>query len=136
MDDPTSFITNFTFFAFGILALCYVVRVGAETVAKTLSKTTAPSTAQMIWENFVLKTLPILTGGGLGWIVSSFPYPASMGTSAVARIFYGSMAGFCSGWMYQVGKAVIYSKWNVPLPAEAGQAPASPTDQPPTTPTS
>jgi len=96
---------------FCILALCSLVRWFVEAVAPSLSKSTPTTIGQRIWELFILKSLPIVIGGLLCGLVKDFPYPEAM-TSVTARVIYGVFCGFTSQWTYDIGRAVIYKKWN------------------------
>jgi hypothetical protein len=120
----TLLTTELLFFVLGILAFCFVVRRGVETAFPTLSTKTPETTAQRVWEKFILPTMPMFVGILFGIFISAFPYPADMGRTWGTRAMFGAGCGFTSGWFYQVVKAIIFQRWQVPLPA----APATDTD--------
>lgn len=116
--NETEILLYFSLLAFTIAVISRVLRDAAEMVAPTLSKQTELSRAQLIWENFALKILPCLIGLIIGWKIKAYPYPEGVVSSTFARICYGFVAGACSQWAYQLGKAVIYQRWNIEVPKE------------------
>lgn len=116
----------FLLYSVGIIVICATIRTVVEMIFPTLSKKTELSKAQMVWENFALRLLPILVGVVSGIVVTSFPYPEAIAQEVGGRVYYGAVAAFCTQWTYPLMRSVLYKRWNIPEPEKTDVPPNLP----------
>ena len=61
-----------------------------------------------IWNNVVVRILPISIGGLIGYLVTAYPYPEPFNTSAFARFCIGTVAGLVS--LFTFPRILVYLK--------------------------
>jgi uncharacterized membrane protein YeaQ/YmgE (transglycosylase-associated protein family) len=54
----------------------------------------------VVWKRTVVKLIPIITGGLVGWLVTSYPYPEPFNESAFARFCLGTVSGLVSLFVF------------------------------------
>jgi len=115
--DILTFDTSFMalLFSMAVYVGCRSIRLGFELVLPVLKEATK---AANIWRLFILPTMPVVFGGLVGGLVSTFPYPAGL-VSQSTHVMYGMVCGFAAGWAYRILKAVVEKKWDVKLPADS-----------------
>ncbi len=130
MEDILSWQTGV--FALAIFIFSFLVRRAAELVFPTLRQDTPLSTAQRIWDELLLPSIPVLTGMALAASVKSWQYPPAI-SSLASRVIFGAVCGFFSSYAYRVLKALMTQKFSVDLPdlvnvpqAQAVKPPALP----------
>lgn len=101
-------------FSVGIFILTFIVRRMVEGVAPTLSKKTAPSRAQQVWEETILRILPPLLGMGLSLVMSDLMHPEMTKTSS--RIWFGMVSGFFSTYAYMIVKVILKKTFSIKEP--------------------
>ena len=111
-------------FALVIAIITTMFRRIVELRWPTLSKVTAKTPGQMVWEKLALPAVPVLFAVTFCLVAkpSHFDYPAVAAKNLLSRIIYG----ICVGWFADFGyRALIFffkKKWNVEMPG-ASDAP-------------
>lgn len=118
-------------FTLAIFVFSFLLRRSLEILFPTLRQDTPLSTAQRIWEEVLLPSIPVLVGIALGLGVKNWPYPAQL-VSLGSHAIYGAVCGFFSSYAYRVLKSVLTSKFSVDLPDIAPGADTN-LPKPPTT---
>lgn len=103
--SPLSALLSYQFIllCLAISAIVFVFRTIVDYLLKATNKTST------LWEDAVLPISPILLGGLVGWLMTSFPYPDNL-TSKDSRIIFGLVAGSLSGLVYRMIKATVIRK--------------------------
>jgi len=108
MDFLTDFLSLSTVvFCLAIFALVWIQRRGVEVIYPKIKDQT--SKLGKIWGDFIINVLPLVTGGLLGGLISTYPYP-DIFVSAPSRVFFGIVCGLVSGFSYRLLKKLIASK--------------------------
>jgi len=74
------------------------------------------------WRDVILPSLPVLLGGGIAAVATFYPFPKGV-ESFSARVFFGVVVGFMSGWIYRIIKGAISKKTGIELPDTTETAP-------------
>jgi hypothetical protein len=108
-----------------LAVMTLLLRRLAEAVWPVLSSTTPLTTAQRVWEEFVLPTIPAAMGTLFCSFVpmSMYPYPAVASVTTLSRILYGFSLGWFSSGGYRGISAVLKKKWNISLPGDTDPPP-------------
>ena len=117
-------------FTLAIFVFSFLLRRTAEVIFPTLRQDTPLSTAQRVWEELLLPSIPVFVGIAFGIAVKSWPYPAVL-VSRGSHVIYGAVCGFFSSYAYRVVKATITQKFSVDLPDIAGASPDMNLPKPP-----
>jgi len=95
------FITwQFLFFCIALGAIVYVVRLGVDFALGQTKKNAK------WWREFLLPIFPVLLGQIIALLVTSYPFPEGF-TSAGGRWIFGLVAGFSSGIVVRLYKALL-----------------------------
>lgn len=54
----------------------------------------------VIWKRTVVKLIPIITGGLIGFFITTYPYPEPFNSSAFARFCLGTVSGLVSLFVF------------------------------------
>jgi uncharacterized membrane protein len=104
-------------FCLAIFAITWVIRKGLELIfPKLLEKDTK---LKKVWEEYILRLIPIIFGGVLGGLITSYPYPETFETG-VARVFFGIFCGLISTLVYRLIKRNILNKIGANSDDESG----------------
>jgi hypothetical protein len=108
-----------------LAAVTMLLRKLVEAWYPTLSKTTALSRAQRVWEQFALPAIPAVLGTLFAAFVSPqrYPYPAVASVTWLSRVLYGFSLGWFSSGGYRGISAMLKKKWNVGLPGDTDPPP-------------
>ena len=108
---------QFVLFALAIAAFTFVARKVVEFAIDSPSIPTGKMTKNdRFWTELVLPILPVVLGGGGGYLAKMYPFPDGI-TSASARIAFGLVAGLLSGLLYRIIKGILASKLAAIVPA-------------------
>lgn len=58
----------------------------------------------VFWRQWVLRALPIVAGGLMGWFLLKYPYPNDFAATRTAHVFFGLIAGIFSSTIYDLVK--------------------------------
>jgi prepilin signal peptidase PulO-like enzyme (type II secretory pathway) len=61
------------------------------------------------WTQVILYAIPVFWGGSSASLATMYPFPEGI-SSFSARLFFGVVVGFFSGFMYKVVKKVVLKK--------------------------
>lgn len=116
-------------FALVIAIITTMFRRLVEIRWPTLSKKTATSRGQMIWEKLVLPGVPVAFAVAFCLIAkpTHFDYPAVAAKNTLSRVIYGVVIGWFADFGYRAVVFFLKKKWNVSMPG-ASDAPG-PTDE-------
>jgi len=89
------------FFGLAIAAIVFVVRTIVEYFQKNKEA--------KLWNKLILPVLPIISGGVVGRLLKSFPYPDGL-THYWDRVIFGMVAGLLSTFMYRMIKNLMFKK--------------------------
>ena len=107
---------QFVFFCLACAAVTFVARKIVEFV---LDNPNVPaSKSSKFWRDLFLPIFPIVFGPLGAWLAAGFPYPEGLATSS-ARVVFGLVAGFLSGFVYRIVKSFLASKISAPTESEA-----------------
>lgn len=111
---------NTLLYTLGVVAVVAVIRLPVEKLWPEVS-------SKKWWRDVVVPLLPLAMGaaGGLG---PSFPFPDGI-KGVYARVVYGLVCGFCSGWLVAYVKKVFKSK-GIEVPAVIAPSTPPPADEP------
>jgi len=101
------FTTSFLVFALVIALLVSSFRKVVETLFNRIQVVLPLKVKNgliIFWNQWVLRALPVCTGGFIAWVAPQYPYPPDFGTSPSAHIFFGLIAGLFSSTIYDLVK--------------------------------
>lgn len=107
---------------FGLMCwiLTFLTRRVVETAIPTLKKgtdannggTTYQTTLARWWQEVFLYVLPVAWGSLSASVATMYPFPEGV-SSFSARLFFGIVVGFFSGFLYKILKKVILKKFDI-----------------------
>jgi hypothetical protein len=92
-----------------------------------LTKATYNSALARWWNKVILYALPVLIGGGCGYVPSEWLFPSI--DTVGARVMVGLVIGWFSTFVYKIIRRLIKQKTGVDIPSGPPPA-ASPSDPP------
>jgi len=122
-------------FALACWILTFLTRRIVETAVPSAKKaldvnkgeTPYKTTFARWWNEVLLYVIPVAWGGTSASIATFYPFPEGI-ESFSARLFFGVVIGFFSGFLYKVLKKVILKKFDIvsekDLPAATAPKPA------------
>lgn len=75
------------------------------------------------WNQVILYLVPVVLGAGAAAVATAYPFPAGI-QSLSARLFFGTVIGFFSGYLYKVVRQIVARVTGVQL--EGASAPPGP----------
>lgn len=109
-------------FSLGIFMVVYVLRTAIQAFWKGWQQS-------KLYQELALPLTPIVLGGLLAWLFTTWPWPDLLLKSPSARIIWGGILGMFSGVVYgRVRKMVELYKLNIkglPPPPSSGSLPPS-----------
>jgi hypothetical protein len=116
---------QFVLFALAIAAFTFVVRKVVEFAIDSPSIPTGKmSKHDRFWTELVLPVLPVVLGGGAGFLAKMYPFPDGI-TSGSARIAFGLVAGLLSGLIYRIINSMLTSKLAAVMPPVTPEDPGA-----------
>lgn len=107
---------------FGLMCwiLTFLTRRIVETAMPHLKKSadanhgdiTYKTTFARWWGEVILYILPVAWGSLAASVATMYPFPEGL-TSLSARLFFGIVVGFFSGFIYKVTKKVVLKKFDI-----------------------
>ncbi len=107
---------------FGLMCwiLTFITRRIVETALPHLKKSadanhkdvTYKTTFARWWNEVILYVMPPSWGALAGGLASMYPFPDGL-TSLSARLFFGVVVGFFSGFIYKIVKKVVLKKFDI-----------------------
>ena len=79
------------------------------------------------WRELIVPSWPIVLGGSLASLITSYPYPDIFKNAWTSRAAFGIFCGLFSSYVYRMLKKNVTDKIGITTPT--GQAPADPADQ-------
>lgn len=137
MDDALTNFIGWHTLIFGLACwiLTFFTRKIVETAVPTLKKVsdangegvTYKTTFARWWNEVILYALPVAWGSLSATLATMYPFPAGL-TSFSARLFFGIVVGFFSGFIYKILKKMVLKKFDIvgddDLPAAKPPEPA------------
>jgi hypothetical protein len=109
MEQALTSLFSTAFLAFSIIIAILVLAI-RRVVELLVSKVVLPKNVKSIvlvaWREWILRALPIITGGFLAHTISSYPYPTEFSSSS-GRLFFGIVAGLLSSSIYAFVKSHV-----------------------------
>lgn len=99
------FVWQTVLFSVGIFVVAFVVRRTVEGAFPALSRKTAPTYSQRIWEKLILPVLAPVLGGVGALVVPDLIHPDI--TTVRSQVLFGLVCGFFSSSAYRFVKALI-----------------------------
>jgi hypothetical protein len=122
MDEALTNFVGWHTLIFGLACwiLTFFTRRVVETAVPSLKKAadanqegkTYKTTFARWWNEAVLYSIPVLWGGLSASLATMYPFPAGI-TSFSARLFFGIVVGFFSGFIYKILKKIIFKKFDI-----------------------
>lgn len=100
-------------FVVGIVVISYFVRHAVEFFWPALRP--PPGGRGTWWTELAMPAVPVVVGVLLALACRKYPFPAPI-ASASSRVLLGLAAGWGSGWIFRMVKAVIKKKLGVDVP--------------------
>ena len=107
---------------FGLMCwiLTFLTRKIVETALPHLKKSadanqagvTYKTTFARWWNEVILYVVPVAWGAGAAAAATMYPFPQGL-TSLSARLFFGIVVGFFSGFIYKIVKKVVLKKFDI-----------------------
>ena len=88
---------------FATLAFRFIIQGAARQVAHIFPDKYEPYWIDL-WREWMLPATPVVLGGLLAFFISDYPYPSMFASSAMARVFFGLVAGGAAGYAYRFFK--------------------------------
>lgn len=99
------FIWQTVLFSVGIFVVAFVLRRTVEGLFPALSRKTAETYAQRVWEKVILPILAPVLGGAGALVVPDLVHPDI--TTVRSQVLFGLVCGFFSSSAYRFVKALI-----------------------------
>ena len=122
MDDALTNFVGWHTLIFGLACwiLTFFTRRVVETAVPSLKKGTDANQAGVTykttfarwWHEVILYAVPVVWGGLSASLATMYPFPAGL-TSFSARLLFGIVIGFFSGFIYKIFKKVVLKKFDI-----------------------
>jgi len=131
MDEALTNFVGWHTLIFGLACwiLTFFTRRIVETAVPSLKKgadanapaVTYKTTFARWWNEVILYALPVAWGSVSAVAAKMYPFPAGL-TSFSARLFFGIVIGFFSGFIYKILKKMVLKKFDI---VDEGELPAA-----------